>query len=65
MAQHEHIIFLIMILRTWWSGWEIMCEKWVEFPYFPYFNKNDMQIGDAPNEFIGLNIMIYYFLFDI
>lgn len=32
MAQHEHIIFLIMILRTWWSSWEIMCEKWVKFP---------------------------------
>ena len=46
-------------------GLEIMCEKWVEFPYFPYFNKNDMQFGGAPNEFIGLNIMIYYFLFDI
>lgn len=54
-----------MILRTWWLGQEIMCEKWVKFPYFPYFDKNDMQIGDAPNEFIGLNIMIDYFLFDI
>jgi len=42
MAQHEHIIFLIMILRTWWSSWEIMCEKWVDFPYFPFFDKNDM-----------------------
>ena len=42
-----------------------MCEKWVKFPYFPYFDKNDMWIGGAPIEFLRLNIMIVYFFFNI
>jgi len=32
MATHGLILFLVMTLRTYWSGWELCVKKWVNFP---------------------------------
>jgi len=40
MAKHGLIVFILMIFYVVTLTSRICVKKWVDFPYFPFFDKN-------------------------